>query len=569
MNQRLEKKSWSGEERFGDYLADRGYVQREKLRYALSGPRQPGEGVGELLSRLGLADPEGLAKAKAEFLGLPLLSLREAPIQPEIAQLVAEGFAKRYRLIPVARHGKFLRVAMADPTDAQALEAVRICTGYEVEPVLANAPEIMALIRQYLTEETSLANMARQAVSPGESPEVWVMDDPGKERSIDGPTIILVDSLLQQALEQNASDIHFEPQAQGLLIRFRIDGRLELYRNLPAETARSVIARVKVMAGLDIAERRLPQDGRMSITAAQRQIDLRVSTLPVVLGEKVVIRLLDPLKAQRTLSELGLSAEVEADIRRLIRQPSGLISIVGPTNSGKSTTLYALMREMDRQSLNIISIEDPVEYRLDGVNQTPVQAKNGMDFARGLRAVLRQDPDVIVIGEIRDEETAAIAIAASLTGHLVLSTMHTNSAAEALSRFLEMGVKPYLLASAISGVLSQRLIRILCPECKKPRPMTAAERALLPFPEMEVTLYEPAGCARCQGKGYAGRIGIYELLLYRPAIKELILAQRSALCIDQAAKEEGMVSLLTDGMMKAARGVTSLEEVLHSAAVII
>ncbi|MDR3271796.1 MAG: GspE/PulE family protein [Peptococcaceae bacterium] len=564
-----EQRSWLGERFFSDYLTEQGYISRAILDQALRCQRRPDEKIEELLVRLEILSKETLHQAKAKFLGIPWVSLPECRFEAETAQLVAEEFAKRYCLIPFARSDHTLRVAMADPTDMQALEAVRICTGYAAEPVLASATEILAMIRQYLTEEKSLASMARLS---GETLTIQEQEQAAEAHTrpgIDGPTIVLVDSLLQQAFEQMASDIHFEPQEQGLLIRFRIDGRLELYRNLPVETAESVIARIKVMAGLDIAERRLPQDGRMSASFAQRQIDLRVSTLPVVLGEKAVIRILDPLKAQRTLGELGLTPEVEKGVRHLIRQPSGLISIVGPTNSGKSTSLYALMREMDRQALNIISIEDPVEYRLAGINQTPVQARYGIDFAKGLRAILRQDPDVIVIGEIRDEETASIAMAAALTGHLVLSTMHTNSAAETLTRFLEMNIAPYLLASALLGVLSQRLVRLLCPACKKPRPLTDAERALLPLSGRNITLFEPVGCPRCRGKGYAGRMGIYELLVYKPSIKELILSQCSASMIEKAATEEGMAPILTDGLLKAGSGLTTLEEILHSAEVIL
>lgn len=555
-------RSFSSDEQFGKYLITHGYLLQNEFDRISEEFRQPGERLMDALVRAGLISAERMSVALAQFLGIPYLALSELQVDPAVAQRVTEELARRYTLIPVGLSGTSLRLAMADPTDVHALQAVNLFTGMKIEPVLAKASEIHMLIRQYLTEEKSLAQIKNLSFQV-DAPNVWVMDEPGKDRRSDAPTITLVNALLQQAVEQNASDVHFESHAQEMTVRFRIDGRLEVYRILPVHIARNVISRVKVMAGMDIAERRLPQDGRIAIDIAGKQIDLRVSTMPTVYGEKVVIRILDPDQMQRSLMELGLRPEIENGMRNLIGLTHGLIVIAGPTGSGKTTTLYALMRELDTRTYNVVSIEDPIEYRLAGINQTSVQSQIGMDFARGLRAILRQDPDVIIVGEIRDEETARIAITAALTGHLVLSTIHTNNAAEAISRFLDMGIEPYLLASAISGVLSQRLVRVLCPECKILRNLSEEEKKSLHLPGRLEPIYEPSGCSLCRGAGYSGRIGIHELLLYHQEIKDLVLSRSGAKQIEQIALKNGMVSMLEDGVYKVEKGWTSIEEVLR------
>lgn len=500
-----------------------------------------------------------------EYVGLERISLTEVIFDPQIVQKVSEELARRYTLIPLSLNSGRLQVAMADPTDVRAIDAVRLSTGYEIKPLQASPEEIDSAIRQHFTVEKSLAQLKKIPDQVQEEPSVWSIDSAEEILTQDSaPTVRLVDSLLHQAVKQGASDIHWEPSEQEFIVRFRIDGKLELRCRLPLIPARSVVSRLKVMAMLDVAERRLPQDGRIAIEVEGRKIDLRVSSLPTVFGEKIVVRILDPETAARPLEALGMSRIVENGMRNLLRLSHGLILVVGPTGSGKTTTLYALLRELDAQAMNIISIEDPVEYRLPGVNQVQVHPSIGMDFARGLRAILRQDPDVIMIGEIRDEETAGIAISAALTGHLVLSTLHTNTAAEALPRLLEMGIEPYLLAAGIRGVLSQRLVRLLCPQCKQIVTLNAEEKKALPWAKGVETLYKAEGCGHCRGTGYFGRIGIHELLLYNQSVKELVLSRNGASAIEQEAIKAGMVPLIEDGVQKAVQGLTSIEEVLRS-----
>ncbi len=549
---------------FGQFLVAKLYINERELVQALEAQRTSGERIGEVLVRLGILSYELLEEALSNYLNLPIISLTQVTIDHSIAQIVSEELARRHSLIPIELRSGVLRVAIADPTDLRALDDVQLYTGYKVEAVLAGIEEIRTAIGQFLTVGKSVAQLSKLQDSSQEGQGVWTIDESTTDYvGRDAPTIRLVDTLLDQAVVQGASDIHWEPQELDFIVRYRIDGVLSLKCRLSSGAARSVLSRLKVMAGLDISERRIPQGGRMSIEVRNRRIDLRVSTLPTVYGEKIVVRILDPETAKRSLDALGMRSQVEAGVRELLKRPHGLILVTGPTGSGKSTTLYALLRELRAETLNIVSIEDPVEYRLVGVNQVQVHG-HGLTFAKGLRSILRQDPDVIMIGEIRDEETARIAIAAALTGHLVLSTLHTNTAAQALTRLLDMGIEPYLLAAAVSGVLSQRLVRVLCQHCKKPYDLSTAEKQALRF-ETEIEIFYLAqGCKACRGTGYSGRLGIHELLLYNQDIKQLVLAQGSSREIENSAINHGMFPLLQDGLSKVSQGLTSIEEVLRS-----
>ena len=551
---------------FGSYLVEHGYIGTQDLDTALASAREPGERIGEVLVRLGLLSRKQLDTALSDFLQVPRVSLTEVTIDPEACQLLSEDVAGRYRLFPFQLRDGILRLAMADPSAGQALEDVRLITGLKVEPYLAEESEIRSAIRQYLILQQSAARLADQNNQVAEAPVPFVVETSSASGE-DAPTIRLVDSILEEAVRLGASDIHWEPQEQGLKIRFRLDGELALLTSLPVTAARSVVARLKTMAKMDVAERRLPQDGRFAIDLAERRIDLRVSTLPTVAGEKAVVRLLDPETAERPLSALGMRSDVEKGIRRLLQAPHGLILVTGPTGSGKTTTLYALLREVQREALNIVSIEDPVEYRLSGVVQVQVNARIGLTFANGLRAILRQDPDVILIGEIRDEETARIATTAALTGHLVFSTLHTNTAAEAISRLLDMGIEPYLLADALNGVLSQRLVRLLCPYCKQPvQGETKFRDVVAALPSLtDKDVYSAQGCPYCRGTGYKGRIGIHEFLPYNENIRQLVLTRQSSRSIESEARKAGMLTLLEDGVIKVCEGLTSLDEVLRVA----
>lgn len=559
MSEAVNYRNYIFEEEFLNYLADHDTLSQDILERIRN---RVVEGKGSLDSLLSeyLSAQEVLA-CKSELLGLQSISLTGRYIGQEVIGLVPEELAGKYGIVPVSVDGSKLQVATADPIDTSALDDISIYTGYFIEPLLASKEEIRIAIRDFYTAQRSGAVRQQSDYGAAGLWKVAVDHDP----DTDGPAVKLVDSLISQAISEKASDIHWEPSAKNLIVKFRIDGALIIKTALPRTMSGIIAARLKVMAGMDVTERRIPQDGRIMLDVPDKTIDIRVSTLATVYGEKIVTRILDADTAQLSLQELGMREDVEQNIRKLIQQPYGLILICGPTGSGKTTTLYALLKEVRSESLNIVSIEDPVEYRLPGVNQVQVNLKTGLDFAGGLRAILRQDPDIIMVGEIRDKDTARMAIAAALTGHLVFSTVHTNTAAEALARLLDMGIEPYLLASAVCGVIAQRLVRRLCPHCKRPQMIEAEMIRFLGW-EPRSMVYGSQGCPRCQGKGYNGRIGIHEYLPYNQEIKELVLQKVSALTLEQASRASGMLSLQEDGLLKVDKGLTSLEEVIRLAA---
>lgn len=552
-------------EEFGQFLVRNGYIDEQALIKGLREQIGSGGRIGETLVRLHFLTAEQLTDALSTYLNIPRVFLTQVKIDPTAVRLIPEELARRHLLLPLRVSNGELELAIADPTNVRALEDVQLKTGYRLKLMLAMEQDILAAIRQHLTVETSLAQLSSLPGRLGEDPGAWgtpgtLVSDIGEHVSQDGPTVRIVDSLLEQAIELGASDVHWEPGEKEFSVRFRLDGQLHLERRLPLSAARTVTARLKVMAGMDVAERRLPQDGRIVLPVKARHIDLRVSSLPTVYGEKLVVRILDSETAHRSLNALGMRSPVEKELRSLLTRHHGLILVTGPTGSGKTTTLYALLRELNAERLNIVSVEDPVEYRLAGVSQVQVHTRIGLTFAAGLRAILRQDPDVIMVGEIRDEETARMAIGAALTGHLVLSTLHTNTAAEAITRLLDMGMEPYFLASAVSAVLAQRLVRKLCEQCKTEYMLDEAEQKALALEAG--TLFRPQGCPACRGTGFQGRIGVHELLLYNQEVKELVLAKHSSQALERAAIKTGMVTLLKDGLLKAAAGLTSLDEVL-------
>lgn len=551
---------------FGQFLLANSYIDAKELAEGLEVALESGEPIGEVLVRMGALPKARLAEAVRRYLGIREITLTRVIIDPGVAGLIPEEMAIRYTLIPFERRSGILRVAMLDPTNERALRDVRMFTGLEVEPVFAETEEIKTAIRQCLTVEQSVARLAHLADRTFEDQAIW-SSKPTTEvdsQEEDAPTLKLVHSVLHEAVVQGVSDIHWEPRKNDFVVRYRIDGKLIRKHVLSSNAARSIVSCLKVMAKMDVAERRIPQDGRMTFSAGLRRVDVRMSSMPIVYGEKIVVRILDPKMAQRPLNGLGMRSEVESGVQVLLKRTNGLILVVGPTGSGKTTTLYALLRELNAEELNIISIEEPVEYQLSGVNQVQVNLPAGLSFAVGLRHILRQDPDVIMIGEIRDEETARIAITASLTGHLVLSTLHTNTAAEALARLMDMGIEPYLLASAVSGVLSQRLVRRLCERCKTTYPVSAIEKRELRLPTSITLLYRSTGCSECLGTGFRGRIGIHEFLLYNQEIKELVLSRHNSRDIEQQAMVSGMLTVFEDGLLKVIQGFTTVEEVLHA-----
>jgi len=552
---------------FGQFLLAKGFLDEVGLSSGLELALQAGDSIGDVLVRTGALSKAGLSEAIRQYLGIPEVKLTRVIIDPSVAGLISEEMARRYTLIPFERYAGILRVAMLDPTHERALRDVRMFTGLEIEPVFAKKEEIEAAIRQCLTVEQSVARLANLEDNVFENHAVWSIEFSETteldSQEDEAPTLKFIHSVLHEAVVQGVSDIHWEPRKNVFVVRYRIDGKLIRKHDLSAKAARSIVSSLKVMAQMDVAERRFPQDGRMTFNAGLRRVDLRMSSMPTVYGEKIVVRILDPEMAQRPLNDLGMRLEVETGVQALLKRPNGLILVVGPTGSGKTTTLYALLRELNAEEQNIISIEEPVEYQLSGVNQVQVNLPAGLTFPVGLKYILRQDPDVIMIGEIRDEETARIAITASLTGHLVLSTLHTNTAAEALARLIDMGVEPYLLASAVSGVLSQRLVRRLCEHCKIKYKVSEAEKRALRLPASIDQLYRAVGCPDCLGTGFRGRIGVHEFLLYNQEIKDLVLSVQNARDIEQQAMVSGMLTVFEDGLLKVIQGLTTVEEVLR------
>lgn len=540
--------------RLGEILIARGQLNTEDLERALELQRERGDKLGRILIDLGFVAQRDVLSALAEQLGLPVAKLDSPPaITPETERL-SPRFLKQCSLFPQRVEGSTLVVAMADPLDFEAIGGVRAATGLRVKAELATEGEIReALDRYYGESEQAEADVFRED-GEGGSADLEQLRDMASE----APVIRLVNAMIAQAVEKRASDIHLEPFEREFRIRFRIDGVLQDQEPPPRELKAAVISRLKLMARLNIAERRLPQDGRIKIKTVGREVDLRVSTLPTLYGESVVMRLLDRSAGDfYDLQNLGFDDHMLARMEHFTSLPHGIFLVTGPTGSGKSTTLYSALKRINKGDRKIITIEDPVEYQMDGINQIHVNASIGLTFAAGLRSIVRQDPDVIMVGEIRDRETADTAIRSALTGHFVYSTLHTNDAPSAITRLTDMGVENYLICSSLVAVLAQRLVRVICPFCKRP----AGER-LNPWGEM-VPAFAGEGCDRCYGTGYKGRIGIFELMELNDDIRKRIMANADASELTVAAKRNGMRNLREDGWLKVAQGVTTADEVMR------
>jgi len=546
-----------------DVLVDLGFVGDDRARQAIEEARTAGRPPEQLLFEQGAVSADQLSRAVAERYGLDHVDLSAYQVDMAAANLIAVSTARRYEALPVGYVDKqTLLVAMADPTNVLAVDDIQIATGLDCRVAVAAAEDIEALIGRLNTLQSAVT----EAVSEGEAEadeelaEVSAMEVSAE----DAPVIKLVYSILGQAVGEGASDVHFEPGEDDMRVRFRVDGVLREAAHVPKRMINAVISRVKIMSDLNIAEKRVPQDGRVSVSVAERRVDLRITTLPTQAGEGVTIRILDKENAQRSLDELGMDGSARERFESSFRQAYGAVLVTGPTGSGKSTTLYAALRELNAVERNILTIEDPVEYRLAGINQINVNRKAGLDFATGLRSMLRADPDVVMVGEIRDAETARIAVEAALTGHMMLSTLHTNDAPGAVTRLTEMGIEAFLIASAVDCVVAQRLARKLCSHCKR--------RTLLPVTALaelgvrvgaEIEAYEPVGCARCNQSGYRGRVGLFSVMPMSERIKEMAVAAAPEAEIGVAAREEGMLTLREDGIAKVRGGQTSLEEVVR------
>jgi type IV pilus assembly protein PilB len=547
-----------------DVLLEEGLIDAAQLEEATAEQERLGRTLGRVLIELGMVKETDLVSALARQVGLEYVDLADYQIDPSATSMVSEQVARRYRAIPIGFDDGRLIVAMSDPSNVFALDDVRTITGLEVKPVVATAADIEATIRKYGQFEQSVEDIATEASSQVDD----IQDLAQVEAAIeDAPIVKLVNLLITQAVADRASDIHIEPAEKDIRIRYRIDGVLHEVMRSPKNIQAGLLSRLKVMADINIAERRVPQDGRIGLVVGGKAVDLRVATLPTVYGEKLVIRILDKSSVLLKLGDLGFSEASLTLFERNFRRPYGTILVTGPTGSGKSTTLYATLNIINGADKNIITVEDPVEYRLAGVNQMQVNAKAGLTFASALRSILRADPDVVLIGEVRDRDTALIAMEAALTGHLVLSTLHTNDAPAAITRLIEMGVEPYLVASALDCVVAQRLARRLCEHCREAYEPSEAELEQAGFPEKEVKkikeLFRPVGCSRCGKTGYRGRLGLYEIMPITEQIELLTAERKSSEDILRVAIEQGMVTLREDGLEKARAGMTSLEEIFR------
>jgi type IV pilus assembly protein PilB len=570
--------------RIGEMLVAGGLIKEEQLMRALEEQKKRGGKVGEILVDLGFISEHNMATFLARQLHLPYIEIEKQLVDPDSVKMIPAEMARRITAMPLYRDKEALVVAMADPLNIFGLDDMQKAAGREIRKVVATRSDIQKAISSYygMGHTIDAATLDFAGETGAAFTEAVEMTGVTSE---DAPVVKLVSMLIAQAIIDRASDIHIDPEGKSIKVRYRIDGVLVEVRTLPREMHAPIVSRVKIMANMDISEKRVPQDGRFQarithtetgpvVTAVFRErsvlrmdegttVDIRVSTLPVIQGETVVMRILDRSRIILTLDGLNFSESMLDRYRRLITKPYGMILVTGPTGSGKTTTLYASLNTIDRKANNLVTIEDPVEYQIMGVNQVQVNAKAGVTFASGLRSILRQDPDIIMVGEIRDRETAEIAIHAALTGHLVFATLHTNDAAGAATRLIDMGIEPFLIASSALAILGQRLARKICDRCKKPYSATPDLLKSLGIATGSVSFYRGEGCPACNKTGYQGRVGIYELMDMTEAVRELIISKASSSAIKATASQSGFKTLRQEGLVKAAAGLTTVEEVLR------
>ena len=558
--------------RLGELLVREKLISLQQLRQAQDEQKNTGQNLGYTLAKLGYISDDEITSFLSTQYRLPAIDLDEFEVDAEVIRLVSREVCEKHKILPVSRSGSSLIVAMADPTNLHAIDDIKFLTGYNVEPVVASETAIHAAIERYYNVGPSYDEVMAEFNIDDEDIDFSATDEEMnalelERASADAPVVRLVNMLLLNAIRKRASDVHIEPYERKLRVRYRVDGVLNEEMTPPLKLKNALVSRLKIMSKLDIAERRLPQDGRIKLKLGKgREMDFRVSVLPTMWGEKVVLRLLDKSNLQLDMTKLGFDLEPLSNFKWAIGQPWGMVLVTGPTGSGKTTTLYSALSELNKVDVNISTAEDPVEYNLPGINQVQMHDEIGLNFAMSLRSFLRQDPDIIMVGEIRDFETAEIAVKAALTGHLVLSTLHTNDAPATISRLLNMGVEPFLITASVNLVLAQRLARKICTECKKPlevepqslRDMGFSEEAL-----KDLVVYKGVGCTNCNGTGYKGRIALYEVMRFVDDLKEMVLQGASSAELKVAAAKLGMSTLRMSGLRKIAEGVTTPEEVLR------
>ena len=561
----------------GEILVEEGLITQEDLERVLGSRSDTSEPLGALLVRLGMVTEKDKTRCIGKQYGVEFVDLANKEADPEVGRLISHTTALRFKSIPIAKDTTSISVAMVNPLDVTAIDEIYLATGLNVEPVIAVEDDIMETIFKCFGAGDDVAEIIGEAIKDAGIGEIKVAEEEEKEAEISltelremvegAPVVRLVNALIGRAIAARASDIHIEPEVNRVRVRFRVDGMLHEAMAIPKDLQYSVISRIKVMGNMDIAERRVPQDGRITLIAQPGEYDFRISTYPAVHGENVVIRILDKSNARIGLNKLGFQDDILQQFEALIHRPYGMILVCGPTGSGKTTTLYSALNAINSVERHIITIEDPVEYQLPGIVQANVNKRAGVTFASGLRTIVRQDPDVVMVGEVRDSETADIAIEAALTGHLVFSTIHANDSGGSISRLVDMGIEPFLVASSLIAVVSQRLVRIVCPRCKVP--YTPQEDVLnrlnLPLQtDGSFTYNKGVGCEYCGRSGYRLRVGIFELMAISDKVRELIMAKESSADIRKAAQKEGMRSLQEDGVQKILRGFTTIEEVVRA-----
>jgi type IV pilus assembly protein PilB len=549
----------------GEILTSLGIITQEQLQIALQEQTETGEKLGKVLVNKGMLTEQQLIETMDFIMGIPHVKLSKIKIDPEVVKLLSPQIIRLHKILPISLKKNAITLAMANPLNRQAIDDVRMATGFEVVPVLVSEKEVDLAIRQLLAFRLDpniekilgeLNQNEKRSTTGAKDIQPLRIDD-------DAPIIRMVNSILTQAVQRRCSDIHIEAQESDIRVRFRMDGELYEVLSLPKISQAAVVSRVKVIAGMDIAEKRVPQDGRFNMVIEGREVDFRVSTLPTSHGEKVVMRILDRANALMQIDNLGLIGKNKERLLSLSRRPHGIVLVTGPTGSGKTTTLYSVLSEINSVNKNIITLEDPVEYTLEGINQVQINPKAGLSFASGLRSILRQDPDIIMVGEIRDHETVQLAVQAALTGHLVFSTLHTNSATATIDRLIDMGIAEFLLATSLAGIVAQRLVRRLCGNCRIKYTLDRDTAIKMGIPEESgQEFYQPGSCNMCRQLGYQGRIALHEIMIIGPKVRSSINRSDNSDERQAAAVEEGMVTIRKDGIAKARQGLTSLEEVM-------
>jgi len=562
----------TGNERLGDLLVRDGLITREQLQKALSEQKGTGNRLGYTLVKLGFVEETEITKMLARQYRMPAVDLSRFEVDERIVKLIPTDVAVRHTVLPLKREGRTLTVAMSDPTNGSVMDDLKFITRYDIFPVIAGEYTLRQAIERYYEQSDAQLQQIISDIEEGEDFEVIEeTDDEEAPTQIadDAPVVKLINGILTDAVKRGASDIHFEPFEKEIRVRYRIDGALQEIMKPPIKLKAALTSRIKILSALNIAERRVPQDGRIKLKFGKKVIDFRVSTLPVIYGEKIVLRILDKGNLTLDLQKFGFEPQAEKDLMMAIMNPYGMVLVTGPTGSGKTTTLYSALSQVNKIDVNIMTAEDPVEYNIHGINQVLVRTDIGMTFAAALKAFLRQDPNIVMVGEIRDIETGSIAIKAALTGHLVLSTLHTNDAPSTITRMIDMGIEPFNVASAVNLIVAQRLVRRICSGCKDEHKYDADELAAMGLDEedaAQMTFFKGTGCDACNDSGYKGRQGLYEVMAMTPELRRLVLRGASNADLQDQAVKDGMLTLRTDGMLKVKKGITTLEEVVKETA---